>query len=254
MNEVILPLEGQVALVTGASRGIGRAIAMRLAEDGADVALLSRSREALDAVSAEIGKSLPGRKALSISCDVASWDSVSTAVDEVIKTFDRIDILVNNAGVTRYNLLLRMQEKDWDEVLATNLKGTFNTCRLVARRMLKQRSGRIINITSVVGLVGNPGQSNYSASKGGVIALTFSLAKELASRGIHVNGVAPGFIGTDMTAAIPGEAQEALKKSIPVGRMGEPQEVAALVSFLCGPGASYITGEIIRVDGGLAIG
>lgn len=254
MSEDKLPLSGQVALVTGASRGIGRSIAGRLASDGADLALIARRQEGLEPVIRELGESTPGRKILPLACDVASWESVARAVDETVSTFDRVDILVNNAGITRDNLLLRMKEEDWDEVLATNLKGTFIACRLVARQMLRQRRGRIVNITSVVGLVGNAGQSNYSASKGGVIALTYTLAKELASRGILVNAVAPGFVDTDMTSEMSEEAREAVKGSVPLGRIGEPGEVSALVSFLCGPGASYITGEVIRVDGGLAIG
>ena len=166
----------------------------------------------------------------------------------------RLDFLVNNAGITRDNLVLRMKQEEWDAVIATNLTGVFNTCRLAARQMLRQRSGRIINITSVVGLFGNAGQVNYAASKGGIISLSYSLAREMASRGVLVNAVAPGFIETDMTAAMSDEAQEAMADSIPLSRVGKPEEISSVVAFLCGPGASYITGEVIRVDGGLATG
>jgi 3-oxoacyl-[acyl-carrier protein] reductase len=254
VNVENLPLTGRVALVTGASRGIGRRIAEGLAAAGADLVLLARQLENVAPVAEKISAEFPGRKALPLACDVADWDQVSGVVEETVKSFDRLDIVVNNAGITRDNLLVRMREEDWDAVVSTNLKGTFNTCRLAARQMLKQRWGRIINITSVVGLTGNAGQANYSASKGGVIALTFSLAKELASRGILVNAVAPGFIDTDMTASMTDGAQGAVKEHIPLGRIGKPEEISALVTFLCGPGASYITGEVIRVDGGLAIG
>ena len=254
MTNESLPLSGKVALITGASRGIGRAIAKKLAADGADLALVSRSREGGDSVAKEVTGSQSDREVLCLACDVSSWNDVSGAVDETVKNFDRIDILVNSAGITRDNLLLRMREQEWDDVIATNLKGTYNTCRLAARQMVRQRSGRIVNITSVVGLVGNVGQVNYAASKGGVVALTYSLAKELAARQIMVNAVAPGFIDTDMTAGMTEEARKAVQENIPLSRMGEVDEVSALVAFLCGPGASYITGEIIRVDGGLAIG
>ena len=254
MSESSLPLKGQVAVVTGASRGIGRSIALKLASDGADLVLSARGFEGVEPVAEAVAGDYPDRRVLPLGCDVSDWDSVSALVDRTVEEFERIDFLVNNAGITRDNLLLRMKQEEWDEVLATNLTGVFNTCRLAARQMLRQRSGRIINITSIVGLLGNAGQVNYAASKGGIISLSYSLAREMASRGVLVNAVAPGFIETDMTAALSGDAREAVAEGIPLGRMGKPEEISALVAFLCGPGASYITGEVIRVDGGLATG
>ena len=247
-------LEGQVALVTGASRGIGKAIAFRLAEDGAQVALLDLNQAGLEKTLAEIRERFPGRRFLQVVCDVSAFGSASEAVDRVISEMGKIDILVNNAGITRDNLLLRMTEADWDAVLSVNLKGIFNITKAAARPMLKSRSGRIVNIASVVGLMGNAGQANYAASKGGVISFTFSLSRELGSRGITVNAVAPGFIETDMTAALSGEARASLEKRIPLGRLGKPEDVAEVVAFLSSPASGYITGEVIRVDGGMAIG
>ncbi|HVR73793.1 MAG TPA: 3-oxoacyl-[acyl-carrier-protein] reductase [Planctomycetota bacterium] len=247
-------LEGQVAIETGASRGIGRAIAFRLAEDGASLALLARSLDGVEKVAADIQERFPGAQVLAQACDISSSKDVIGAVEAVLEKAGRIDILVNNAGITRDNLLLRMSEAEWDDVMATNLKGLFNASKAVARHMLRERRGRIINITSVVGLIGNAGQVNYAASKGGVIAFTFSLAKELASRGITVNAVAPGFIETDMTARMTDEARAQFAEKIPVGRLGRVEEVAGIVAFLACPSAGYITGEVIRVDGGLAIG
>ena len=254
MSESALPLKGQVAVVTGASRGIGRSIAMKLASEGADLVLSARGVEGVEAVAAAVREECPDCRVLPLGCDVSDWDSVSALVDRTLEEFDRLDFLVNNAGITRDNLVLRMKQEEWDAVIATNLTGVFNTCRLVARQMLRQRSGRIINITSVVGLFGNAGQVNYAASKGGIISLSYSLAREMASRGVLVNAVAPGFIETDMTAAMSDEAQEAIADSIPLSRIGKPEEISSVVAFLCGPGASYITGEVIRVDGGLATG
>ncbi len=254
MSESALPLKGQVAVVTGASRGIGRSIAMKLASEGADLVLSARGVEGVEAVAAAVQEECPDCRVLPLGCDVSDWDSVSALVDRTLEEFDRLDFLVNNAGITRDNLVLRMKQEEWDAVIATNLTGVFNTCRLVARQMLRQRSGRIINITSVVGLLGNAGQVNYAASKGGIISLSYSLAREMASRGVLVNAVAPGFIETDMTAAMSDEAQEAIADSIPLSRIGKPEEISSVVAFLCGPGASYITGEVIRVDGGLATG
>ncbi len=254
MGESALALQGQVAVVTGASRGIGRSIAMKLAAEGADLVLTARGVEGVEAVAAAVREQNPDRRVLPLACDVADWDSVSALVDRTVEEFERLDFLVNNAGITRDNLVLRMKQEEWDAVIATNLTGVFNTCRLAARQMLRQRAGRIINITSVVGLFGNAGQVNYAASKGGIISLSYSLAREMASRGVLVNAVAPGFIETDMTAAMSDDAQEAMAESIPLSRVGKPEEISSVVAFLCGPGASYITGEVIRVDGGLATG
>jgi len=254
MSESLLPLKGQVAVVTGASRGIGRAIASRLASEGADLVLGARGVDGVEAASAALAEEYPDGRFLPVGCDVSSWDSVSELMDRTVEKFEKIDFLINNAGITRDNLVMRMKKEEWDDVLAANLTGVFNTCRLAARQMLRQRAGRIVNITSVVGLLGNAGQVNYAASKGGIISLTYSLAREMASRGVLVNAVAPGFIETDMTAAMPEAAREAMSEGIPLARIGKPEEISALVAFLCGPGASYITGEVIRVDGGLAIG
>ena len=249
-----MPLKGQVAVVTGASRGIGRAIASRLASEGADLVLGARGVDGVEAAGAALAEEYPDGRFLPVGCDVSSWDSVSELMDRTVEKFEKIDFLINNAGITRDNLVMRMKKEEWDDVLAANLTGVFNTCRLAARQMLRQRTGRIVNITSVVGLLGNAGQVNYAASKGGIISLTYSLAREMASRGVLVNAVAPGFIETDMTAAMPEAAREAMSEGIPLARIGKPEEISALVAFLCGPGASYITGEVIRVDGGLAIG
>ena len=240
--------------MTGASRGIGRAIAAELASEGANLVLTARGVEGVEAAAAALAEDHPAGRFLPVGCDVASWDSVSELIDRTVEEFEKIDILVNNAGITRDNLVMRMKKEEWDDVLAANLTGVFNTCRLAARQMLRQRSGRIVNITSVVGLLGNAGQVNYAASKGGIISLTYSLAREMASRGVLVNAVAPGFIETDMTAAMPEAARESTAEGIPLARIGKPEEISSVVAFLCGPGASYITGEVIRVDGGLAIG
>lgn len=247
-------LKDQVAVVTGASRGIGKAVAFRLAEEGAHVALVSRRPEGLEKVLAELRERFPERRFFQGPCDVSSSKDVAALIDRIVAEMGRLDILVNNAGITRDNLLLRMSEEEWDDVMATNLKGLFNVTKAAARQMLRVRSGRIINITSIVGLIGNAGQANYAASKGGVIAFTFSLARELSSRGITVNAVAPGFIETDMTSAMTEEARKTFAQKIPLGRFGKPEDVAEIVVFLSGPQASYITGEVVRVDGGLAIG
>ena len=254
MSESLQHLKGQVAIVTGASRGIGRAIAAELASEGANLVLTARGVEGVEAAAAALAEDHPDGRFLPVGCDVSNWDSVSELIDRTVGEFEKIDFLVNNAGITRDNLVMRMKKEEWDDVLAANLTGVFNTCRLAARQMLRQRSGRIVNITSVVGLLGNAGQVNYAASKGGIISLTYSLAREMASRGVLVNAVAPGFIETDMTAAMPEAAREAMAEGIPLARIGKPEEISSVVAFLCGPGASYITGEVIRVDGGLATG
>ncbi len=244
-------LARQAAMVTGSTRGIGRAIAERLAAEGAAVAICGRQREAADAVAEAIRAQ--GGQALGLALDVASTSSVERAVDQVLEAFGRLDILVNNAGITRDTLLLRMDEADWDQVLDVNLKGAYRCCRAALRPMLKQRSGRIVNVSSVVGLIGNPGQVNYAAAKAGLIGLTKSLAREVASRGITVNAVAPGFIETDMTAALTPTQREAIAGRIPLGRLGRPEDVAGAVVFLVSEDGRYITGHTLVVDGGLAM-
>jgi 3-oxoacyl-[acyl-carrier protein] reductase len=241
-------IDGKIALVTGASRGIGRAIAETLAAAGAHVVLGARDAAKLAEVVA--GIAAQGGKAEAVPLDVADRASVDAALAGILARHGRIDHLVNNAGITRDNLLLRMKQDEWDAVLATNLTGTYHCTQAVLKPMLKQRSGRIVNVTSVVGLTGNAGQANYAASKAGVIGFTKAVAREVASRSITVNAVAPGFIETDMTAAIPEKAREALGSAIPMGRVGSAADVAAAVLFLVSDGASYVTGQILSVDGG----
>ena len=243
-------LEGQFAIVTGASRGIGRAIALKLASAGADVALWATNEERLAQVKAEV--EALGRKALAQVARVESAESVNAALEAVLKEFGRVDILVNNAGITRDMLMLRMKDDDWNTTLAVNLTGAFHCTRAALRPMLRQKSGRIVNVTSVVGLMGNAGQANYAASKAGMIGFTKSVAKEVASRGITVNAIAPGFIDTEMTAAISGEAKEKLLAQIPLGRMGAADEIADATLFLVSA-AEYMTGQVLVVDGGLVM-
>ena len=242
----------KVAVVTGASRGIGRAIALELGRRGIFVVVnYNGSAEKAEAVREEIAAA--GGEACVMQCDVSDYGACETFLKQVIKEYKRIDILVNNAGVTRDGLLMQMKEEDFDVVLNTNLKGAFHTIRFAARQMLKQRSGRIINLSSVVGIRGNGGQVNYSASKAGVIGLTKSAAKELASRGITVNAIAPGFIETEMTEVLPEEVKEATLKEIPLQKFGKPEDVAKAVAFLASDEAAYFTGQVLCVDGGMAM-
>ena len=247
-----MSLNGKTALVTGASRGIGRAIALRLAEDGANVAVIyAGSADKAEAVVNEI--TALGVNAKAYRCNVADSAAVNETVKAVTNDLGKIDILVNNAGVTRDNLILRLSEEDFDTVLNANLKGAFLCCKEAARRMVRQRYGRIVNLSSVVGLRGNAGQTNYSASKAGLIGLTKSLAKELASRNVTVNAVAPGFIATDMTAALPEAVRTEMCKTIPEGRAGQPEDVANAVAFFAAEQSSYLTGQVLCVDGGMAM-
>jgi 3-oxoacyl-[acyl-carrier protein] reductase len=243
-------LEGKVAVVTGGGRGIGRAVALALAEAGADVAVaVSRDLEAAEAVAEEVrGR---GRRALARRADVASAEAAEALVGAAVLELGRIDILVNNAGITRDGFLLRMSEEDWRAVLDVNLGGAFHCTKAAVKRMLRQRSGRIVNVTSIMGITGNAAQANYSAAKAGMIGLTKATAKEVGSRGITCNAVAPGWIRTQMTAGLPPELAEQVLKQVPLGRLGEPEDVAGLVVFLCSDAASYITGQTIVVDGGL---
>ena len=243
---------GRTAVVTGGSRGIGRAICLELARGGANIMLCYAGNEqaALDTVAA---CEALGAKAAATRCDVSRADEVKALMDAALQQFGAVHILVNNAGITRDGLLMTMKEDAWDQVLDTNLKGAFLTMKAVARTMMKQRYGRIVNLSSVVGLHGNAGQVNYAASKAGVIGMTKSLAKELASRGVTVNAVAPGFIDTDMTAALPQAARDALLPTIPAQRLGAAEEVAQAVAFLASEQAAYITGQVLAVDGGMSM-
>ena len=245
-------VDGKAALVTGASRGIGRAIALRLAAEGAKVAInYAGSTDKAEAVKAEIEQN--GGEAILVQADVSDSASVEAMVAKVAETFGQIDILVNNAGITRDGLMMRMKDEDFNAVIDTNLKGVFYCTKAVSKLMMKKRSGRIVNMASVVGLMGNAGQTNYAAAKAGVIGFSKSAAKELASRGITVNTVAPGFIATDMTAAMTDKAKEMTLQGIPLKRMGEAEDVARAVLFLVSDNASYITGQTINVDGGMAM-
>jgi len=245
-------LKDRVAIITGASRGIGRAVALKLARDGAKVVVnyagnVEKAQEVVDTIKEF------GGEAIAVQADVSSPQEVEAMVEKVMEHFGQVDILVNNAGITRDTLLMRMKEEDWDAVMNTNLKGVYNCSKAVIRVMMKQRWGRIINITSVVGLMGNAGQANYAAAKAGIIGFTKSVAKELGSRGITVNAVAPGFIETDMTAVLNDELKAALKEQIPLQRLGAPEDIAHLVAFLASDHAGYITGQTINVDGGMVM-
>ena len=243
------PLENKIALVTGAARGIGQAIALQLAADGADLALCDVKAEWLEDTAAKV-KAL-GRRAESYAMDVANGAAVGEAVAKVLADFGRIDVLVNNAGITRDTLLMRMSEEDWDAVLDINLKGAFLVTKAVVKPMMKQRSGAIVNIASVVGIMGNPGQANYTASKAGLIALTKTTAKELGSRNVRVNAVAPGFIRTAMTDKLAAPVKDAMLKMVPLGRLGEPEDVAKAVAFLASDAAAYVNGQTLAVCGGM---
>ena len=243
---------GRTAVVTGGSRGLGRAICLELARGGANVVLCYAGNEAAANETVAACESL-GAKTVAIRCDVSKEDEVKALMDAALKTFGRIDILVNNAGITRDGLLMMMKPEDFDAVIAANLRGAFLCMKAVARQMVKQRYGRIVNLSSVVGLRGNAGQVNYAASKAGVVGMTKSLAKELASRGVTVNAVAPGFIETDMTAAMPQAAKDAMMPTIPMQRLGAPEDVAKAVAFLASDEAAYVTGQVLAVDGGMAM-
>ncbi|WP_026585578.1 3-oxoacyl-[acyl-carrier-protein] reductase [Bacillus sp. J33] len=245
-----MKLEGKAALVTGASRGIGREIALGLARQGADIAVnYSGSEQRANEVVDEI-KAL-GRNAFAVQCDVSNGESVANMVKETVEKFGKLDILVNNAGITKDNLLMRMKEDEWDDVININLKGVFLCTKAVTRQMMKQRSGRIINISSIVGVSGNPGQANYVAAKSGVIGLTKTSAKELASRGITVNAIAPGFITTDMTDKLNDEVRDQMLKQIPLARFGDPADIANVAVFLASEDSRYMTGQTLHVDGGM---
>jgi 3-oxoacyl-[acyl-carrier protein] reductase len=244
-----MELQGKVGLVTGGAQGIGRAVALMLARNGADVALSDINGKLARSTAGDIEKL--GRRALAIEANVADFEDGSRMVGETVETLGQIDILINNAGITRDGLILRMSEEDWNAVLDVNLKGAFNCTRAAIRHMAKQRSGRIVNIASVVGLMGNAGQANYAASKAGLIGFTKAVAREFASRGITVNAVAPGYIDTPMTQALPEKAKEELKKLIPLDRLGTPEDVANAVFFLVTRGSDYVTGHVLHVNGGL---
>ncbi|CAG9607446.1 3-oxoacyl-[acyl-carrier-protein] reductase [Pseudoneobacillus rhizosphaerae] len=247
-----MKLEGKVALVTGASRGIGREIALELARLGANVAVNYSGSEAKANEVVDLIKEM-GRDAFSVQCDVSNSEDVTSMVKETIERFGKLDILVNNAGITRDNLLMRMKDDEWDDVININLKGVFLTTKAVTRQMMKQRSGRIINIASIVGVSGNPGQANYVAAKAGVIGLTKTTAKELASRNITVNAIAPGFITTDMTDKLTDEVKAEMLKVIPLARFGEAKNIATVVSFLASEDSAYMTGQTLHVDGGMVM-
>lgn len=245
-------LDGKVAIVTGASRGIGRSVALQLAKAGAKIVInYAGNSAAAENVKDDIIAN--GGQAIVVQADVSNTEAVDNLVKQTLDTFGQIDILVNNAGITRDSLLMRMKETDWDDVMNTNLKGVFNCTKAVAKIMMKQRSGNIVNMTSVVGLMGNAGQSNYAAAKAGVIGFTKSMAKELAPRGITVNAIAPGFISTDMTAVLSEQVKSDLADKIPLGRLGDPDDIANAVLFFVSGSANYITGQTLNIDGGMVM-
>ena len=244
-------LKDKVAIVTGGGQGIGKAVALKLAKEGADIVVADVMEDFSKQTTEEIAKL--GRKSLFVKIDVSKASSVEEMIKKTLDKFGKIDILINNAGITRDSLLMRMKEEDWDAVLNINLKGMFNCIKGCAPVMIKQRYGKIVNIASIIGMIGNPGQANYSASKGGAIALTKTCAKELASRNINVNAIAPGFIKTKMTDKLPESAREKLSTQIPLSRLGEPEDVANVTFFLVRDDSSYITGQVIRVDGGMVM-
>jgi 3-oxoacyl-[acyl-carrier protein] reductase len=246
-----MQLKDKVAIVTGGARGIGRAIALLFAKEGADIAIADVNLEEAEKTAQEI--ELLKRRALALEMDVTDYAKVEVAVNKILDKFGKVDILVNNAGITRDNLMLRLSDVDWDTVLKVNLKGTFNCTKAVSRAMIKQRSGKIINIASIIGIIGNLGQANYSASKAGIIALTKTAAKEFATRNINVNAVAPGFIQTDMTAKLSEEIRQKMLAMIPLNRFGLPEDVARVCLFLASPEADYITGQTLIVDGGMVM-
>ncbi len=244
-------LKDKVALVTGGARGIGRAIALTFAKEGANIVVADVNLEIAQKTALEI-EGL-GRIALALEMDVTNYDLVEAGINKILDKMGKVDILVNNAGITKDNLVLRMSQAEWDAVINVNLKGTFNCIKAVSRPMVKQRSGRIISIASIIGLMGNPGQANYAASKAGIIALTKTIAKELASRNINANAVAPGFIQTEMTAKLPEDIKKKMLEAIPLAKLGTPQDVANLCLFLASDESSYITGQVITIDGGMVM-
>ena len=244
-----LSLEGKVALITGGARGIGKELALRFAKEGSDIAICDVNMELLEQTAEEIRGM--DKDVLVFKADVTSSTEVQNMLDKILDKFKKLDILINNAGITRDGLILRMSEEDWDKVIAVNLKGSFVCTKAAAKVMLKQRFGKIVNLASIIGIMGNIGQANYAASKAGIIGLTKSVAKELAPRGICVNAIAPGFIKTEMTAKLPEDIQKKMLSVIPLGRFGEPKDVADLALFLSSDSSSYITGQVIQIDGGM---